>query len=147
MIGKCRAQDSYALINACDCYVSLHRSEGFGLTMAEAMLMRKPVIATAYSGNLDFMTAENSLLVDYRRVPITADLPHYPKGAEWAEPCVEAAAHWMRWAYEHPQEAGDLGRRAEREAARLLSPQAAGCRMAQRLRGCPESSWAGTKTT
>ena len=56
----------YDLINACDCYVSLHRSEGFGLTMAEAMLMEKPVIATGYSGNLDFMTHENSFLCGYK---------------------------------------------------------------------------------
>ncbi len=53
------------LIAACDCYVSLHRSEGFGLTLAEAMAIGKPVIATGYSGNLDFMTAENSYLVDH----------------------------------------------------------------------------------
>ena len=45
-----------------DCYVSLHRSEGFGLTIAEAMALGKPAIATAYSGNLEFMTAENSYL-------------------------------------------------------------------------------------
>src|SRR5437773_750002 len=57
-------EESYALMNNCDCYVSLHRSEGFGFTMAEAMLMGKPVIGTAYSGNLDFMTPDNSLLVD-----------------------------------------------------------------------------------
>ena len=54
-----------ALTAACDCYVSLHRAEGFGFTMAEAMYLGKPVIATGYSGNLDFMTAENSYLVDY----------------------------------------------------------------------------------
>ena len=54
------------LIQACDCYVSLHRSEGFGLTMAEAMLLGKPVIATGYSGNLDFMDRGNSLLIGYK---------------------------------------------------------------------------------
>ena len=52
----------------CDCYVSLHRSEGLGLTMAEAMALGKPVIATGYSGNLHFMTPENSYLVDFARV-------------------------------------------------------------------------------
>ena len=48
------------MIAGCDCYASLHRSEGFGITMAEAMLLGKPVIATGYSGNLDFMRPENS---------------------------------------------------------------------------------------
>ena len=59
------AEEKDALMAACDCYVSLHRSEGFGLTMAEAMAIGKPVIATRYSGNVDFMNDENSLLVDY----------------------------------------------------------------------------------
>ena len=49
----------------CDCYVSLHRSEGFGQTLAETMAIGKPVIATGYSGNLGFMTPDNSYLVDY----------------------------------------------------------------------------------
>ena len=85
-----------ALTAACDCYVSLHRSEGFGLTMAEAMYLGKPVIATAYSGNLDFMTAENSLLVDTgscRSAPARAP---YPAEGEWAEPDVDRAAGLMR---------------------------------------------------
>ena len=57
------------LIQACDCYVSLHRSEGFGLTMAEAMLLGKPVIATGYSGNLEFMDRGNSLLIGHEARP------------------------------------------------------------------------------
>ena len=59
-----------AMIAGCDCYVSLHRSEGLGLTMAEAMYFGKPVIATAYSGNLDFMTEENSYLVPHTMAEI-----------------------------------------------------------------------------
>ena len=54
---------SVRLISLTDCYISLHRSEGFGLTLAEAMSLEKPVIATAYSGNLDFMTPANSCLI------------------------------------------------------------------------------------
>jgi hypothetical protein len=125
--------ETWALMNACDCYVSLHRSEGFGLTMAEAMLMGKPVIATGYSGNLDFMTPDTSLLVDYERVPIASDLPPYPRGAIWAEPSVDQAADWMRWVYQHPHEARALGQRARRHASQLLSLEAAGRRMHQRL--------------
>jgi glycosyltransferase involved in cell wall biosynthesis len=126
-------EESYGLMNLCDCYVSLHRSEGFGLTMAEAMLLGKPVIATAYSGNLDFMTADNSLLVDYERVPIAADLVVYKRGSTWAEPSVEHAAAWMRWAYENPVQARALGEKARRQAGEVLSLEAAGQRMARRL--------------
>jgi glycosyltransferase involved in cell wall biosynthesis len=61
---------SAALMNVCDCYVSLHRSEGLGLTIAEAMLLGKPVIATGYSGNLDFMTPETSYMVPWTRVKV-----------------------------------------------------------------------------
>ena len=63
---------------ACDCYVSLHRAEGFGLTLAEAMAIGKPVIATGYSGNVDFMNDANSYLVDYEigaSRPRMRDLP------------------------------------------------------------------------
>ena len=71
---------AYGLIKMSDCFVSLHRSEGFGLGLAEAMLLGKPVIATGYSGNLDFMNRDNSLLVDYERVEIKEDRPIYTPG-------------------------------------------------------------------
>jgi glycosyltransferase involved in cell wall biosynthesis len=126
-------EDSLALLAACDCYVSLHRSEGFGLSLAEAMLLGKPVVATGYSGNLDFMSADNSLLVDARRVPLERDYPPYPRGAAWAEPSEDHAARLMRWAFDHPEEAKALGERARRDAQERLSPAAAGGRMRRRL--------------
>ncbi len=126
-------QEVNALLNCCDCYVSLHRSEGYGLTMAEAMLLGKPVIATGYSGNLDFMTPQNSLLVDYAHVPVGPEVPHYRAGGTWAEPSVEHAAHWMRWVVDHPDQARALGGRARVETERLLSLEAAGKRMRRRL--------------
>ena len=74
------SEQKNALLRLCDCYVSLHRSEGFGLTMAEAMGLAKPVIATAYSGNMDFMSHENSYLVDYETSEVPADSDPYPTG-------------------------------------------------------------------
>jgi glycosyltransferase involved in cell wall biosynthesis len=121
------------LTACCDCYVSLHRSEGFGLTIAEAMLLGKPAIATGYSGNLDFMTPDNSRLVDYRRVPIVDDIPPYPKGFLWAEPSVEHAAELMRWMYEHPAESRTLGERAQHDLRELLSLGAYGRRLREAL--------------
>jgi glycosyltransferase involved in cell wall biosynthesis len=85
-----------SLMDACDAYVSLHRREGLGLTMAEAMLLGKPVIATRYSGNLDFMDDQNSLLVDYKLVHTGPSVPPYDSTALWAEPSVEHAAQLMR---------------------------------------------------
>lgn len=126
--------DHLALMNLTDCYVSLHRSEGLGLTMAEAMALGKPVIATGYSGNLDFMTHANSLLVDHRIVAIEDDHGPYPKGYTWAEPSIEHAATLMRWVFDHPNEAKELGHRAQEDVAKVLSVESAGKRMVARLR-------------
>lgn len=103
-------RDSY--VAGCDCYVSLHRSEGLGLTMAEAMALGKPVIATGYSGNLEFMSDATSYLVPYDLVDVPASWWAYAPGATWAEPDVDAAAALMRRAWEHPDEARALGERA-----------------------------------
>ena len=89
----------------CDAYVSLHRAEGWGLTMAEAMAGGKPVIATAYSGNVDFMTPENSWMVPYRLVDIPDTAGPYAGCRRWAEPDLDAAAAAMRDVYEHPDRA------------------------------------------
>ena len=84
-----------ALMKCCDCYVSLHRSEGFGLTMAEAMLLGKPVITTGYSGNMDFTTTETALLVDYKLVPVQPGDYPFSHGEMWAEPNVQQACEYM----------------------------------------------------
>jgi glycosyltransferase involved in cell wall biosynthesis len=87
---------SIALLALTDCFLSLHRSEGFGRGPAEAMLMAKPVIVTDYSGTRDFITCETALLVDYQLVPVGAE--EYPgaAGQVWAEPDIEQAADAMR---------------------------------------------------
>lgn len=84
------------LINSSDCYISLHRSEGFGLGMLEAMSLGKPVIATNYGGNLEFMNSNNSLLVDYELVPLPNDFGPYKKGWLWADPDVNHASILMQ---------------------------------------------------
>src|SRR5205823_1547928 len=94
--GYLTTDEKHSLMHACDAYVSLHRAEGFGLTPAEAMSLGKPVIATRYSGNLDFMNDENSYLVSFELVPIPSDCDPYPEGGLWAEPNVEEAARFMR---------------------------------------------------
>ncbi len=122
-----------ALMNACDCYVSLHRSEGLGLTIAEAMLLGKPVIATNYSGNTDYMDIETSLLVKYKRVALEEDYPPYCKGWHWAQPDEQDAADKMRWVFENQPDAKIMGHRAKLKLEKLLSPLQAAQRMIQRI--------------
>jgi hypothetical protein len=121
------------LMAACDCYVSLHRSEGFGLTMAEAMAMGKPVIATGYSGNVDFMDDANSFLVDWRLGRVGPECEIYPPEGEWAEPDLEHAARLMRSVYEDPAQAALVGERARADVAARLSSRVTGERMRKRL--------------
>jgi SAM-dependent methyltransferase/glycosyltransferase involved in cell wall biosynthesis len=122
-----------AMLAQCDCYVSLHRAEGFGLGMAEAMYLGRPVIATGYSGNLDFMTAQNSYLVDHTLVQIGPNAGPYPAGGEWAEPDLEHAARLMREVFDSPDAAARRGALAAGEIRRTHSPAAAGEVMGRRL--------------
>jgi len=114
------------LVWACDCYVSLHRSEGLGLTMAEAMYAGKPVIATGYSGNMDFMTSENSLLIPYELVAVGPGAEPYPPDARWAEPDIHAAAQAMRAVFEDASLAKRIGDAAAESIRITNSTKAAG---------------------
>ena len=149
-MGRARAPDIHVvdrslsgeelngLMAACDCYVSLHRAEGFGLTMAEAMAIGKPVIGTGYSGNVDFMNSENSYLVDFTIGRVGPECEIYPPEGEWAEPSIEHAAELIRRVYGNPQEAARIGIRAREDVARTLSPQATGASMRRRLQELAE---------
>jgi len=85
-----------ALIARTDAYVSLHRSEGFGLPIAEAMALGKPAIATAYSGNMDFTDSETAFLVDYDLAELDESHGVYKAGSQWAEPDLDSAARQMQ---------------------------------------------------
>ena len=125
--------DRDGLMNAADCYVSLHRAEGFGYTLAEAMWLGKPVIATGYSGNVDYMSRDNSYLVDHRLVEIGPGHEPYPADGVWAQPDVDHAARLMREVFEHPDEASRRATRAAADIRASHGPQAAGRAMASRL--------------
>jgi glycosyltransferase involved in cell wall biosynthesis len=111
--------DQMALVACADCMVSLHRSEGLGLHLAEAMWLGTPTIATAYSGNLDFMDDDNSLLIDYELVDVERGEGVYPSTAKWAEPDLDQAAAAMR------RIAGDpgLARRLSETGRRTMQRQ------------------------
>jgi glycosyltransferase involved in cell wall biosynthesis/SAM-dependent methyltransferase len=121
------------LMSACDCYVSLHRSEGMGLTMAHAMAAGKPVIATGWSGNTDFMDASNSLLVRFELVQLDRDVGPYKAGGTWADPDVDHASALMRYLFERPDEAHALGEAARRDLAARFSIEQIGVATRARL--------------
>lgn len=121
---------------SCDCYISLHRSEGFGYGPAEAMALRKPVITTGYSGVTDFCTPETAMLVDYvlERVPWGA-YPYMDRGRDycWASPDIESAARHMRRVYENPQLGESLAERGQKLILKDYSAEALRSRYRQRL--------------
>lgn len=134
IIDRVSSRDETLSLMACaDAYVSLHRSEGLGLTMAEAMLLGRPVVATRFSGNLDFMNDENSLLVDCDLVTIEKDIAPYRAGQTWAEPNVTHAAHLMRKLYDDPEWGRKLGARAKIDLEHRLCSNVTGQKMVQRL--------------
>ena len=92
----CSYNKVMSMINQSDCYVSLHRAEGLGFGMAEAMLLGKPVIATNYSGNLEYMSTSNSLLVKYKLIKINKNEYIHSKNQHWADPDLDHAAFLMK---------------------------------------------------
>ena len=101
--------------------------------MAEAMGLGKPVIATGYSGNLDFMTADNSYLVDYETGAVPEGCLPYPKGTPWAEPNLEQAAEYMRRVFEQPDEAAAKARQARQDILTKHNAAVAGAALAERV--------------
>jgi glycosyltransferase involved in cell wall biosynthesis len=117
------ADEMNRLIASCDVVLSLHRSEGFGLVLAEAMLYGKVVVATNWSGNVDFLTSENSCPVNFRLVPAIdpRGAYHYPEQC-WAEPDIADAARQLAGLRE-PGRRHEIGERAKRDAQLLLSSE------------------------
>lgn len=119
-------QDS--LLAASDAYVSLHRSEGLGLPLIEAMHLGKPVVATGYGGVTDFLDDSTGSVVPHRLVPLERNAGPYPAGAVWAEPDLEEAAERMLALAADPASARERSDRARRRVADLYAPEAAGAR-------------------
>lgn len=115
-----------SLIAECGCFVSLHRSEGFGLGPAEAMSLGKPAIITNWSGNTDYMTADNCIPINYELVELGRDYGPYKAHQRWAEPDLEQAAHWMKRIVAEPELARQIGLRGQQTILSDFSPQAVG---------------------
>ena len=131
--GEWKRDALLTLMASVDCYASLHRAEGFGFGMAESMLLGKPVIATAYSSNTEFLTAETGYPVPYQLRPIGAG--EYPDagGNLWAEPDIDCAARAMQTLASKAAEVPAKALAGQAFIRRHHSPQAVGRKLAERL--------------
>ena len=111
--GNYSKERTNSLIRLADVYLSLHRSEGFGLFLAEAMYLGTPVIATNWSGNTDFMSGKTACLVDAKIVKLKHDHLPFRKGSRWAEPNVEQAAEYLKQLYQEPMLRQEIAKKAE----------------------------------
>ena len=122
-----------SLIKVCDCFVSLHRAEGFGLGPAEAMSLAKPAIITNWSGSVDYMTPDNSIAIDYELVKLGQDYGPYKAHQHWAEPDLDQASHWMKKLVADPSLGPRLGHQAQQTILSLYSPSTVGLQIRARL--------------
>lgn len=128
-----------SLLGSIDSVVALHRSEGFGLIPAEAMSLGKAVILTNWSGNTDYMTADNCIAIDYKLVRLDRDYGPYKAGQYWADPDLEQAASWMKRLASEPELAKRIGDAARKTIAENYSPAAVGRKIRERLNQICES--------
>jgi glycosyltransferase involved in cell wall biosynthesis len=126
-------QDVLALFDVCDSFISLHRSEGFGRCLAEAMLLKKPVIATDYSGNVDFCTIEFSFPVDYQLIKVQPTEYVFVDGQNWAAPILESAVQQMREVFYNRKLTLQVTNNAYKNISENFSELACGKRYAQRV--------------
>lgn len=110
-------QDTIDFMAACDAYISLHRSEGFGRVIAEAMLLGQPVVVTNFSGNVDYCTEETAYLVDGELSPLRPGEYLFYEGQYWCDPDVDQAASQLRRLYESPSERSATARRGQAKIA------------------------------
>lgn len=127
------SSDNSALIQSSDCYISLHRSEGLGLTMAEAMLLKTPVIATGYSGNMDFTNSQNCALVKWKYKRVGRKAHAYDKRAKWADPDLNEAALMMQRMYRDEAYRDEISMLAYSDMVNKYNIEVCGKRMRARL--------------
>jgi glycosyltransferase involved in cell wall biosynthesis len=125
--------DIYALEAACDCFVSLHRAEGFGLAVAEAMLLGKPVISTDWSATAEYVNATNGCPVRARLITLEQNHGPYAKGSTWADPDPAHAAEWMKALFADRALVERLGAAAKETVVARFAPAVIGARYRRRL--------------
>lgn len=123
------------LLAAADCYVSLHRAEGIGMVLAEALYFGRPVIATDYSGSRDFVTASTGMPIRHRMIAVPKNAYPFAEGQVWADPDIAHAAAAMRTLYESRERARALGETGQRMIRERYSFAATGALYRRRLQG------------
>jgi len=139
--GYLGRREKNEMLAAADAYVSLHRSEGFGYTLAEAMALGKPVVGTPWSGPADYLTAENGYPVGFELVELADDYGPYAVGQVWADPDLDDAASALQRIHAHPAEAAQRGERASADILSRYSPLAVATVIAARV------AWIGERLT
>ena len=127
--------ETLSLLNCADCYISLHRAEGFGFGMAESMKLGKPVIATGYSGNMEFMNHTNSFPVDYTLTPVKqGEFFNLEGRSVWAEPDVDHAVSYMEKVVEDSALAASIGKKGKKTIDERFNNRIIGMRYQERLK-------------
>ncbi|MEY9096910.1 glycosyltransferase family 4 protein [Paenibacillus sp. RC84] len=132
--GTLTREEVNSLINNVNVFVSLHRSEGFGLGLAEAMYLGKAVIGTNWSANTDFMNAKNSCPVDYKLIEIGQDYGPYKAGQYWADPDIKNAANYMERLFSDPEYYSEIAEEGQKTIRNEYSPERVGGLIRERLR-------------
>jgi glycosyltransferase involved in cell wall biosynthesis len=141
--GRMTRDEVLGLSSVCDTLVSLHRSEGFGLCMAESMLLGKPVIATNYSGSREFAREETACVVDYKLVPVAEGSYPSSQGQEWAEPDIEHAAYFMSKLIVDENFHENIARAGQRFVKENLNVEVIGRRYAARFNEIKQRAFSG----
>ncbi|HTR03654.1 MAG TPA: glycosyltransferase family 4 protein, partial [Thermoanaerobaculia bacterium] len=131
--GTLERADLENLLAACDVYVSLHRAEGFGLPIAEAMAAGKPVVVTDYSGSVDYLDESTGFPVRWQYAELSQGIRDYARGTRWADPDEADAARLLRRVFEDPGEAARRGQAARLRMEERYGPEAAGRRIVSAL--------------
>lgn len=126
--------DVNALLLASDCFISLHRSEGFGLGLAEAMYLGKPVIGTNWSSTTDFMKSNNSCPVDFRLISVGGNYGPYKAYQQWADPNIEQASEYMKKLVIDPDYYHTVASQGEKYIKQYYSPKYIGEMMSRRIK-------------
>lgn len=135
LIEETLSRDEVNSLTKCvDVVVSLHRAEGFGLVLAEAMLLGTPTIATNWSSNTEFMNEDVACMVDYELTTIEKDMPPFKAGNRWADADLEQAAGHMRKLYEDREYYEVIRNNAKEYAEEKLGMEQAAGRMRERLK-------------